>query len=171
MRWKYLLSRTLLLAGLLMGGCAPVTLEGAAASSIAEAAAPSPAVICQPITEDEVARLFDRWNASLQSGDPAAVAANYTEDSILLPTRSNKPRLTAAEKEEYFQHFLENSPSGSIDLRHVDINCNQVVDSGLYTFTFAKTGTVLAARYTFTYGWDGTQWLITSHHSSAMPEP
>jgi hypothetical protein len=44
------------------------------------------------------------------------------------------------------------------------------VDAGLYTFTFARTGAVVKARYTYTYHWDGTQWLITSHHSSVMPE-
>jgi hypothetical protein len=44
------------------------------------------------------------------------------------------------------------------------------VDAGLYTFTFAKTGDVVKARYTYTYRWNGSEWLITSHHSSAMPE-
>lgn len=28
-----------------------------------------------------------------------------------------------------------------------------------------------AGVYTFTYGWNGKEWLTTSHHSSVMPEP
>src|ERR1044071_309081 len=95
---------------------------------------------CKATTEKEIASLFDRWNQSLQTGDPHKVVANYAERSILLPTVSNKPRLTPAEKEDYFQHFLENGPSGRIDMRTVEIGCNTAVDSGLYTFTFAKTG-------------------------------
>jgi len=114
--------------------------------------------------------LFDRWNRSLQTGDPHKVVANYAERSILLPTVSNKPRLTAAEKEDYFHHFLENKPVGRIDSRSVEIGCNSAVDAGLYTFTFGTTGAQVKARYTYTYKWDGSQWLITSHHSSAMPE-
>lgn len=125
---------------------------------------------CEPITEQGVAALFDRWNRSLQTGDPHEVVANYAERSILLPTLSNKPRLTAAEKEDYFHHFLESRPSGTIDLRFVEIGCNRAVDAGLYTFTFAATGDVVHGRYTYTYRWDGSEWLITTHHSSAMPE-
>ena len=125
---------------------------------------------CKATTEQEVASLFDRWNQSLQTGDPHKVVANYSERSILLPTVSNKPRLTPEEKEDYFHHFLENRPSGNIDLRFVVIGCNTATDAGLYTFTFAKTGAVVSGRYSYTYRWDGSKWLITSHHSSVMPE-
>ncbi|MGO4303693.1 MULTISPECIES: DUF4440 domain-containing protein [unclassified Cupriavidus] len=125
---------------------------------------------CKVTSEQEIAGLFDRWNRSLQTGDPRKVVANYAERSILLPTVSNKPRVTVAEKEDYFQHFLQDRPSGKIDFRSIELGCNSAVDSGLYTFTFARTGTVVKARYTYAYRWDGTQWLITSHHSSAMPE-
>lgn len=125
---------------------------------------------CKATTEHEIASLFDRWNQSLLTGDPSKVVANYAEQSILLPTVSNKPRLTPAEKEDYFKHFMENRPSGTIDLRTIEIGCNTAVDAGLYTFTFEKTGATVSGRYTFTYRWNGLEWLITSHHSSAMPE-
>jgi uncharacterized protein (TIGR02246 family) len=125
---------------------------------------------CKSASEQEIAALFDRWNQSLQTGDPHRVVANYAERSILLPTVSNQPRLTPAEKEACFHHFLENRRSGKIDLRTIFLGCNSAVDAGLYTFTFGKTGAVVSARYTYTYAWGGAQWLITSHHSSAMPE-
>jgi uncharacterized protein (TIGR02246 family) len=126
--------------------------------------------VCKSADEQEIAALFDRWNRSLQTGDPHQVVANYAERSILLPTVSNRPRLTPAEKEDYFHHFLENKPVGRIDTRTIEIGCNSAVDAGLYTFTFGTTGAQVKARYTYTYKWDGKQWLITSHHSSAMPE-
>jgi uncharacterized protein (TIGR02246 family) len=126
--------------------------------------------ICKQTSEQEIAALFDRWNQSLQTGDPNKVVANYAENSILLPTVSNKPRLTPAEKEDYFHHFLEKKPSGKIDMRTIELGCNTAVDAGLYTFTFAKTGESVSGRYSYTYRWNGEQWLITSHHSSVMPE-
>jgi uncharacterized protein (TIGR02246 family) len=136
---------------------------------------PSPSLIahcehCKPTSEPEIAALFDRWNQALQTGDARKVIALYAERSILLPTLSNKPRLTPAEKEEYFIHFIGKRPFAKIDLREIEIGCNMAVDSGLYTFTFTKTGEVISGRYSFTYRWDGTQWLIISHHSSLMPE-
>lgn len=130
----------------------------------------STAGTCKPTSQAEIANLFEDWNRALQTGDPHKVAMRYAEKSILLPTVSNKPRLTMAEKEDYFHHFLENAPSGKIDQRVIDIDCNTASDAGLYTFTFGKTGAVVKARYSYTYRWDGKSWLITSHHSSAMPE-
>ena len=121
-------------------------------------------------TRETIAALFDRWNDTLKSGDPKQVVANYAEESILLPTVSNTPRLTLAEKEDYFVHFLKSQPSGEIDLRQIQISGDLAVDSGLYTFTMGATGAVVKARYTFVYRWDGENWLIISHHSSCMPE-
>ncbi|MBI1625044.1 DUF4440 domain-containing protein [Comamonas suwonensis] len=159
------------LACAVLTGCASNSTQLAAVTAAApasRASAQSPA-ICKAITEPEVAALFDRWNQSLKTGRAEKVVQNYAARSILLPTVSNKLRLSAAEKEDYFVHFLENQPVGSIDMRFVDIGCNTALDAGLYTFSFAKTGTKVSGRYSFTYGWDGQQWLITSHHSSVMP--
>lgn len=124
---------------------------------------------CKAANEKEIASLFDRWNASLQTGDPQKVVANYAAKSVLLPTLSNKPRLTPDEKADYFEHFLQRKPVGSIDSRMIEVDCNSAVDAGLYTFKFGD-GSSVRARYSFTYKWDGKRWAITSHHSSAMPE-
>jgi hypothetical protein len=148
-----------------------VALVGCASNQKMTVGASDPCTgICRETSEEEIASLFDRWNRSLMTGKPGKVLANYAERSILLPTMSNQPRLTAAEKEHYFRHFMENHPSGRIDMRFIEINCNTAVDAGLYTFTFARTGEEVSGRYSFTYSWNGSEWLITSHHSSAMPE-
>ncbi|WP_322011703.1 SgcJ/EcaC family oxidoreductase [Paraburkholderia sp. J12] len=124
---------------------------------------------CRHASQKEIAALFDRWNASLQTGDPDKVVANYATRSILLPTVSNQPRLTPETKRDYFVSFLKKKPVGKIDMNWIEIDCNTAIDAGLYTFTFGD-GSTVHARYTFTYRWSGKRWLITSHHSSAMPE-
>ena len=124
---------------------------------------------CHATNEKEVASLFDRWNGSLRTGDAKKVVENYAKTSVLLATVSNTPRMTPDQKEDYFKHFLENKPVGKIDSRTIEIDCNTAIDVGLYTFTFGD-GSQVKARYTYTYKWNGHQWLITSHHSSAMPE-
>lgn len=151
-----------------LSACATQPMEMVGLGKQASTAARSET--CKNVTEQEIAALFDRWNQSLLTGDPKKVVANYADHSILLPTVSNKPRLTAEEKEDYFHHFMEKGPSGKIDMRYIDIGCNTVLDAGLYTFTFAKTGQKVSGRYSYTYHWDGKDWLITSHHSSMMPE-
>jgi hypothetical protein len=125
--------------------------------------------ICVETSEEEIAALFDRWNGSLRTGDAHKVIANYAAKSVLLPTMSSKPRLTLDEKEDYFHHFLVNKPIGRVDSRTIEIDCNTAIDEGLYTFFFEKTQAVVRGRYTFTYKWDGWEWLITSHHSSVLP--
>lgn len=124
---------------------------------------------CRATTDAEIAALFDRWNAALKTGKSDVVVSNYAADSILLPTVSNEVRHTAADKKDYFDHWLPNQPAGEINERFIQIGCNTALDAGVYTFTYAN-GQKVTARYSYTYAWNGDKWLITSHHSSAMPE-
>ena len=150
---------------------APTPVRPAPMPPPAPAPAPAPAgTVCAPINESQVAQLFDRWNGSLMTHDPRKVVENYAPHSILLPTVSNKPRYSVEDKIDYFVHFLHDGPMGKIDQRFIQVGCNTALDAGLYTFTFFKTGAVVSARYSYTYGYINGQWLITSHHSSAMPE-
>src|SRR5208283_5782098 len=100
-----------------------LVLTGCATNRANTGQSPVRTETCKATNEKEIASLFDRWNQSLQTGDPHKVVANYAEQSILLPTVSNKPRLTPAEKEDYFHHFLENKPVGKIDSRTIEIGC------------------------------------------------
>ena len=90
------LSAVLLIAlSLLAAGCATSASNRNQGAKLSSESRQGP-------TEQEIASLFDRWNVSLQSGDPRQVVANYAERSILLPTLSDKPRFTRTEKEDYF---------------------------------------------------------------------
>lgn len=51
----------------------------------------------------------------------------------------------------------------------IEVDCNSATDAGLYSFKFSD-GSVVKARYSFSYKKNGDEWLISSHHSSAMPE-
>jgi len=101
---------------------------------------------CKAVTESDISGLFDRWNASLKSGKPDEVVKNYATDSILLPTVSNKPRLTQDERRDYFVHFLEDHPVGEINMRRIKIGCNDALDAGIYTFT-SGNGSKVRALY------------------------
>jgi len=103
------------------------------------------------VQKQEIAALFDRWNESLLTEDPKTVVANYAEESILLPTISNKPRLTSSEKEDYFVDFLTLKPEGKIELSHIDVSGDLAVDSGIYEFTLHSSGEKVRARYSFAY--------------------
>lgn len=140
-----------------------------------EAASPppqqaAPSQLCRPTTTAEIAALFDRWNRALSAGDIDGVLDTYADSSVLLPTLSGSPRLLREDKKDYFEDFLAKEPTGTIDGRVIQIGCNTAVDVGHYTFRYATDGSQSKARYTYTYVWDGTQWLITSHHSSVVPD-
>lgn len=121
------------------------------------------------MSENEIVALFDEWNSALQTGNPKNVVALYESDAILLPTISNKVRHNDDEREDYFIDFLAREPQGKIDESNVRIFDQLAIHSGVYTFKF-KDGSVVPARFSFVYRWNGKRWMIVEHHSSQMPE-
>ena len=121
------------------------------------------------MTNHEIVSLFDKWNSALQTGEPKNVVALYETNAILLPTVSNRVRHNHAEIEDYFINFLAKGPQGKIDTSNVRVFGDIAINSGIYTFTF-KDGTVVQARFTYVYRWNGQDWKIIEHHSSVMPE-
>ena len=134
------------------------------------ALAPPPALPSQ----DEIAGLFDQWNAALATGDPEKVADLYAPNAVLLPTLSNQVRTNRAEIVNYFTHFLQSKPRGTIDREIITVIDPQIaINAGTYTFTLTQDGQPqnVQARYTFVYQKENGTWLIVNHHSSKMPEP
>ena len=100
------------------------------------------------------------------------MTANYSDDAVLLPTVSNTPRLNHAEIRDYFVHFLQKKPQGTIDSRTIKPGCNTAIDMGVYTLKLqdGKKTKSVQARYTFQYVIENGKWVIEHHQSSAMPE-
>ena len=71
-------------------------------------------VLSQPITKQEVRKLFDLWNDALKTKDPDVVAQRYSKEGVLLPTLSDVPRNDYAGIRDYFVHFCEKGPVGKI---------------------------------------------------------
>ncbi|MGW4465562.1 SgcJ/EcaC family oxidoreductase [Micromonospora sp. NPDC004704] len=124
-------------------------------------------------TERQIRNLFKGWDEALATGDPAKVADRYAPDAVLLPTVSNEVRKTRAGIVDYFDHFLEKKPRGTIKDSTVKILSDRAaIDTGVYEFTVTEGGAAgkVEARYTFVYELRKGEWLIVNHHSSQLPE-
>jgi len=125
-------------------------------------------------SKKEVAALFDKWNATLQTGDAEKVADLYAKDAVLLPTLSPEVRTDRAGIVDYMEHFLENKPRGEKVKTVINVlDHNSAIDAGLYNFhiTDPETGekSVAEARYTYEYEKRNGEWKIVNHHSSVLP--
>jgi uncharacterized protein (TIGR02246 family) len=158
-----------------------VLLAGAIGTGVAVAdASPAPTVQHsvsategdQP-KQQEIAALFDEWNAALATGNPEEVADLYAPDAVLLPTLSPEIRTTRAGIVDYFAHLLPSKPQAVITEEIITVlDRDDAINTGLYTFTLTQNGVQqqVPARYTFVYQRTNGEWLIVNHHSSVVPE-
>lgn len=152
-----------------------------ATAAIAPTAAAAPAVprqgrgaiaSCHRITWDGVAALFDRWNASLGSGDVQQVVANYAPDAVLMPAFSNAPRAGRDAIREYFAALMQLNPRSRVVQRTIKIRCNVGLDAGVLALRLKNaTGgdAMLTTRFSFVYEYRDGRWLIAHDHASVVP--
>jgi uncharacterized protein (TIGR02246 family) len=122
----------------------------------------------------EITAQFGKWNAALATHDPAKVADLYAPGAVLLPTLSNVVRTDRAGLIDYFEEFLAKNPKGTLTQEIVTVlDDNTAINTGVYRFDLTVDGqpSAVDARYTFVYEKRHGRWLITNHHSSAMPTP
>ncbi len=117
---------------------------------------------------------FERWNSALQTLDPEQVAALYTADDSFLPTLSHDFKHGHDGTVDYFQHFLEKHPHGTLLEEEVQaLGDNAYVHSGMYDFEIGPDEARQNVHARFTYVWvkdDSGEWKIAHHHSSLRPE-
>lgn len=151
----------------------PGMAAGLSPATVAPAVrAPDPR-FCAAVAPELVDSLFQQWADLVNAGDPEAVADLYAADALLLPTLSARTRHSHGAIADYFSGFATRHPQAQVVEHAVYPACNQLVDAGLYRFRFpaadAAPETVLEARYTLVYGFNGQQWQLLHHHSSLLP--
>lgn len=117
---------------------------------------------------DEILKLFDAWNAAIQTGDPDKVVSLYATDAVLVPTLSNDVRTSHREIRDYFVEFLIKSPKARLDESYVRRYDDVAINSGIYSFFFGDSPTPTQARYSYAYRLEKSEWLIIEHHSSLL---
>ena len=125
------------------------------------------------VSQNIVQRNMKRWMDALLIGKPEAVAAIYTEDATFLPTLFPDFKQGIPGAREYFVHFLEEHPIGTIIESAVQsLGEDAYLHSGLYDFEIddGEGGRTTAhARFTYLWVQEDGGWKIAHHHSSLVP--
>jgi uncharacterized protein (TIGR02246 family) len=149
---------------------AALLLAGSPVGGTANAAA-----TCAPASEQAVARLFERWNAALATGEPAKVAALYAENAVLMPALSERVYVGRAQIRDYYAEFLGLHPQAAVQMRATLLGCNTASDAGafVYRVTGRRKGTrmLIGGRFSAAYEFRDGDWRIVHHHISGMYRP
>lgn len=115
---------------------------------------------------------FARWDAALQAGDPAKVAALYGEGFTLLPTLAATTITDKAGAMKYFTFFGGFHPTVTMVEEHViPVSDQSFLHCGVYRFVLDTPigREPVDARFSLLWKKNGNRWEILHHHSSRVP--
>lgn len=116
---------------------------------------------------------FFVWIEALKTKDPKKVANLYHDELSFLPTVSNEFKKGQPGAEEYFIHFLQKNPKGSLVKDEIKVLTAEIyLHSGFYDFEIEDKGEkiIVEARFSFLWILDNGEWKIIHHHSSEKPK-
>lgn len=119
--------------------------------------------------------LFVKWNETLQTKDKQKVAEMYGDDATFLPTLNGELKIGISGAIEYFEHFLQKDPFGTIveSVTQESTDGGTIIYSGLYDFEIGPEYKREVANARFTYVFqknENDEWKIIHHHSSLRPK-
>lgn len=107
-------------------------------------------------------------------GNPKVVVQYYAPGAVLIPTLSADFLVNTNNGLDAYFKKLTSKPNLKCTPKKLvtHIRGGIATNTGFYDFSFTKNGEtiVIPARFTFVYKKSGDRWLITSHHSSKMPQ-
>ncbi len=121
----------------------------------------------------EVGLAAQNWANAFNNCDSQKLAALYAPDAVLWGTVSPAIISSPAGIRQYFDRACSAAPSPKVAFGEqlVRVHGEAANNSGGYVFTVFPGGQArqFPARYSFSYKKQNGQWLITDHHSSAVP--
>ena len=128
---------------------------------------------CDPSLARSLQENFGKWNSALQTKDPKKVATLYSTSLSFLPTVSPKHIKSGDLTEDYFKEFVLKNPFGTITDDSVQVYEDGLayLHTGMYTFELGQGADrkPVAARFSYMWRKEGSDWKITHHHSSVVP--
>lgn len=115
-----------------------------------------------------------RWIDAFNRKDARDIVALYAPDAVFFGTSSPVLR----DRPELVRDYFKDLPSLgdaviTVEDHRIQLFGDLAISSGFYTRVSKQDGATLRnpARFTFVYQKRHGQWLIVSHHSSALPQP
>ncbi|MET0291702.1 MAG: nuclear transport factor 2 family protein [Steroidobacteraceae bacterium] len=129
-------------------------------------------LVAQADARTDVEAATAKWIDAFNRKSATEIVKLYAPEAVFLGTSSPVLRDSPALVAEYFRSLATlGDATNAVGDHRVQVYGDIAINSGYYTLTRRENGATAQspARFSFVYQKRGDQWLIVSHHSSALP--
>jgi uncharacterized protein (TIGR02246 family) len=121
---------------------------------------------------EDAGAVIDHWITAFNQDNPDLISDLYAPGALLHATTSPQLYIGNEAIRDYFKNFRGNGKNAAVTERHMIVLSDAaVMGVGFYKFDVSLNGQQVPrpARFTFVLTKHDGRWLITHHHSSALP--